>query len=278
MKKAVVIGILCLVFLQILQTASSKDINVAYKRPVQTNLKSHQSNGDAREAVDDDKPGKETCFESLNKFKNPWLQIDLGKNLWVENVQIKSKKNLSNIDIRIGNRDAHLTSNPLCLKSRRIPRLTPTSFSCAEPMLGRYVFIAAKDYFQLCDVKVFLNADAMDKNITYLVNNNRNDKEMLEKGQYNFRDHSPDEVSAAIDLVNPPRKVRVDRKDLVIDLPPRTESLTFNAAVLIPMKQRKNSRGDKCTSNGGKSKQKYIKGAVGKAHDTGEVTIKTRYT
>ena len=83
---------------------SHLDINVAYKRPVQTNLKSHQSNGDAREAVDDDKPGKETCFESLNKFKNPWLQIDLGKNLWVENVQIKSKKNLSNIDIRIGKR------------------------------------------------------------------------------------------------------------------------------------------------------------------------------
>ena len=118
----------------------------------------------------------------------------------------------------------------------------------------------------------------MDKNIKYLVNNNRNDKEMLEKGQYNFRDHSPDEVSAAIDLVNPPRKVRVDRKDLVIDLPPRTESLTFNAAVLIPMKQRKNSRKDKCTSNGGKSKQKYIKGAVGKAQDTGVVAIKTRYT
>ena len=81
------------------------DINVAYKRPVQTNLRSHQSYGFAHEAVDDSKYGmEETCFESLNKFKNPWLQIDLGKNLWVENVQIKSKKNLSNIDIRIGKR------------------------------------------------------------------------------------------------------------------------------------------------------------------------------
>ena len=81
------------------------DINVAYKRPVQTNLRSHQSYGYAHEAVDDSKFGmKETCFESLKKFKNPWLQIDLGKNLWVENVQIKSKKNLSNIDIRIGKR------------------------------------------------------------------------------------------------------------------------------------------------------------------------------
>ena len=81
------------------------DINVAYKRPVQTNLRSHQSYGYAHEAVDDSKYGmEETCFESLRKVKNPWLQIDLGKNLWVENVRIKSKNDLSNIDIRIGKR------------------------------------------------------------------------------------------------------------------------------------------------------------------------------
>ncbi|RMX59069.1 hypothetical protein pdam_00009977, partial [Pocillopora damicornis] len=276
MKKATVIGILCLVLLQFLQTASSEDINVAYKRPVQTNLRSHQSYGYAHEAVDDSKYGmEETCFESLKK--NPWLQIDLGKNLWVENVRIKSKNDLSNIDIRIGNREADLTSNPLCLKSRRIPKFTRTSFSCAEPMLGRYVFIAAKDYFQLCDVQVFLNADAMDKNIKYLVNNNGNDKEMLEQGRYKFRDHSPHEVSAEISLSNPRRNVRVDRKDLVIDLPPRTGSLTFNAAVLIPVKRSRDSRRDKCESNGGKSEQKYISGAVDRAQDSEVVTVKTHY-
>ena len=73
----------------------------------------------------------------INGMDEPWLKLKLY--------------------VFIGNRDADLTSNPLCLKSRRIPKFTHTSFSCAEPMLGRYVFIAAKDYFQLCDVQVFLN-------------------------------------------------------------------------------------------------------------------------
>ena len=117
----------------------------------------------------------------------------------------------------------------------------------------------------------------MDKNIKYLVNNNGEDKEMLEQGQYKFRDHSPHEISAEISLSNPPRNVRVNRKDLVIDLPPRTESLTFNAAVLIPVKRSRDSRKDKCESNGGKSEQKYVSGAVDKAQDSEVVTVKTHY-
>ena len=117
----------------------------------------------------------------------------------------------------------------------------------------------------------------MDKNIKYLVNNNGNDKEMLEQGQYKFRDHSPHEVSAEISLSNPRRNVRVDRKDLVIDLPPRTGSLTFNAAVLIPVKRSRDSRTDKCESNGGKSEQKYISGAVDRAQGSEVVTVKTHY-
>ena len=101
---------------------------------------------------------------------------------------------------------------------------------------------------------------------------------MLEKGKYRFKDYSPDKVSAEIDLTNPRRTVRVARKDLVIDLPPKAESLTFNTAVLIPVKRSTDSSNDKCESKGDKSEQKYINGAVSKDQENEVVTIKARYT
>ena len=72
----------------------------------------------------------------------------------------------------------------------------------------------------------------MDKNIKYLVNNNRNDKEMLEKGQYNFRDHSPDEVSAAIDEHDDDDgrcgQDRRQRKRLCLEEPTRSPEQPFD--------------------------------------------------
>ncbi|XP_022802530.1 uncharacterized protein LOC111340027 [Stylophora pistillata] len=275
MKKATAIGILCLVMLQFSLTAGSKGpkINVAYQRPVKTNIRIGQSQGKPIHAVDDAFE-KETCFENSKKIKAPWLQIDLGKQLWVEKVRIMSKEALSNIDIRIGNRDNDFTCNPLCLKSVLIRR-APTLFSCAEPMLGRYVYIVAKGYIKLCDVQVFLNADATDTNIKYLAGTDSQDKGMLKKGKYDFEDLSPGDYAQ---IVLPHRKLRVKRKDLVIDLPPKTDSLTVNTAVLIPVQRNEDSSKDKCGSRQGELEQKYVNGAVMMVQDSGVVTIKALYT
>ena len=59
----------------------------------------------------------------------------------------------------------HVKSNPLCRQGLKVPK-EPSMYSCAEPMLGRYVYIQSNgrdERLQLCDVKVYLNSKLRQK-------------------------------------------------------------------------------------------------------------------
>ena len=133
--------------------------------------------------------------------------------------------------------------------------------------------------YQFTSTRVFYcywsPADATDTNIKYLAGSDSQDKGMLKKGKYDFEDLSPGDYAQ---IVLPHRKLRVKRKDLVIDLPPKTDSLTVNTAVLIPVQRNEDSSKDECGSRQGELEQKNINGALMMVQDSGVVTIKALYT
>ncbi|PFX15510.1 ATP-dependent DNA helicase PIF1 [Stylophora pistillata] len=100
------------------------------------------------------------CFIShtINNFLNDSSQDDniIPNFLFEDRKKVFIKLPFCSKNEKLGNSNADYTCNPLCLKSVLITR-APVLLSCAEPMLGRYVYIVAKEYFKLCDVQVFLN-------------------------------------------------------------------------------------------------------------------------
>ncbi|XP_078374553.1 uncharacterized protein LOC144658099 isoform X3 [Oculina patagonica] len=212
-------------------------VNVAYRRPALQSSTSDELKYAATNAVDGDRNGKvedKSCSQT-DYTNNQWWRVDLGKSLWVEKVLIANQRNphhktLDDVDIRIGDhKGVARERNPLCRQGLQVPK-KPWLYSCAEPMLGKYVYIILnkKEKLTLCEVEVYVNGEAIDVNIGYLVP--RVQGKFLEKAsdvKYAGNDHFYFKLK------------QNHRKDIVIDLPPRKDSLRSNDPVVMPFESVK---------------------------------------
>lgn len=82
-------------------------VDVAYKRPAKQSS-TRSGKYQASNAVD----GEEDCAQTRNE-PDPWWRVDLGKSVWVESVEIASRTDLSDVDIRIGKASNHWLTDEL---------------------------------------------------------------------------------------------------------------------------------------------------------------------
>ncbi|XP_078374588.1 uncharacterized protein LOC144658123 [Oculina patagonica] len=98
-------------------------------------------------------------------------------------------------------------------------------------MLGKYVYIILnkKEKLTLCEVEVYINNEAIDENIGYLIP--RTYGKYLKKASFlKYTKNDSFKFSLAHGF-----KAEISRKDVVIGLPPRKDSLKKNYPVLMPL-------------------------------------------
>ena len=76
---------------------SAAYVNIARESPAAQISTEGQSKADR--AVDGD---RNVCAKTELGSKNPWWRVDLGHQVWVQNILLASKRALSDLDIRIG--------------------------------------------------------------------------------------------------------------------------------------------------------------------------------
>ncbi|XP_022806395.1 uncharacterized protein LOC111343471 [Stylophora pistillata] len=275
MSRNIVAGILFVVLLQyfVMLNVIGKWIDIASKRP--TYQSSTQTPHQASYAVDGN---TETCSSTRDLRKQMWM-VDLEMRAWVEYVLIESKRELPNVDIRIGDQETPaFESNPLCRQGLQVPKNDDMIYGCAEPMLGKYVYISI-DYngaatLELCDVKVFVNGDAIDGKMTYLLPTSYG--RHLVQGKF-WKSEKSDQFVFKVVTKKRAYSHRSYRKDVIIDLPPRKEMLKNNAPIVMPLEPSlKSYKEDKCSPKN--YDVLYLNGTILEySKDKGVVVVKSVY-
>ena len=133
-------------------------MNVALGRPSKQSSTEKQSSF----ATDGDHPNSKNAKCSLTESqKNPWWQVDLGKEFLVRDVYIFIYYGC-NVDylleIRIGNHDLpNLSKNLLCGGTFTFKNEYWRAIRCPRPLRGRFVTITRlveKGQLMLCEVEV----------------------------------------------------------------------------------------------------------------------------
>ncbi|CAH3036725.1 unnamed protein product [Pocillopora meandrina] len=204
-------------------------------------------------------------------------RVDLGIRVWVVSVGIRPGRRLPNVDIRIGDEErVAFESNPLCRQGLEIINTVFLRYDCAEPMLGKYVYISLNykeaATLELCDVQVFMNEGSVFDELIY---------RFLDFSQFvqgNLHS-SLGSDRFVLQILNSGfmHKREVHRKDIIIDLPPKIEMLKRNVAILIPFNRSfEHYRKDTCTLN--VFFDHYINGTVlGYSEVKGTVSVKSVY-